>query len=222
MSDALKLFVAVPPAPAVAQTLAGAVETLARRARSQGLAVAWVPPVNYHCTLAFLGAARPEIATAVRAQLASVAAGARGCRWRATRLGAFPSLDRATVLWAGVEDASGELARLADATAAAMAELGFARDRRPYHPHVTLGRLREPAAVGELLLPLAEQVFGESRCDSAVLYNSVSTSNGYEYRVVARTPLGTPKSAPERQSEAVQTAPFDASHGSDDGWDRTP
>ena len=65
------------------------------------------------------------------------------------------------MLWAGVEDASGELARLADATAAAMAELGFARDRRPYHPHVTLGRLREPAAVGELLLPLAEQVFGE-------------------------------------------------------------
>ena len=132
------------------------------------------------------------------------------------------SADRATVLWAGVEDASGELARLADATAAAMAELGFARDPRPYHPHVTLGRLRAPAGVGELLLPLAEQVFGESRCDSAVLYNSVSTSNGYEYRSVGRAPLGTPKSAPERQSEAVQTAPFDASHGSDDGWDRTP
>lgn len=222
MSDAMKLFVAVPVAPAVAQTLAGAVETLARRARTQGLAVAWVPPVNYHCTLAFLGAARPEAVTAVRERLAAVAAGARGFRWRATRLGAFPSLERATVLWAGVEDASGELARVADATAAAMAELGFARDRRAYHPHVTLGRLREPAGVGELLLPLAEQVFGESRCDSAVLYNSVATTNGYEYRVVARAALGTPKSAPERQSEAVQTAPFDASHGSDDGWDRTP
>jgi len=222
MTDALKLFVAVPLAPAVAQTLAGAVETLARRARGAGLAVTWAPPVNYHCTLAFLGAARPEAVAAVRERLADVGARSRGFRWRATRLGAFPNADRATVLWAGVEDASGELARLADATAAAMAELGFARDPRPYHPHVTLGRLRAPAGVGELLLPLAEQVFGESRCDSAVLYNSVSTSNGYEYRPVGRAPLGTPKSAPERQSEAVQTAPFDASHGSDDGWDRTP
>lgn len=222
MSDALKLFVAVPVATAVAQTLAGAVETLARRARAQGLALTWVPPVNYHVTLAYLGAARPEAVTAVRAQLAVVAAAARSFRWRANRLGAFPTADRATVVWAGVEESTGELARLAEAVAAAMAELGFARDPRPYHPHVTLARLREAGAVADVMLPVSEQVFGESRCDSITLYESAATSSGYEYRRIARAPLGTPKSAPERQSEPVQTAPFDASHGSDDGWDRTP
>ncbi|MBK9034031.1 MAG: RNA 2',3'-cyclic phosphodiesterase [Myxococcales bacterium] len=218
----LKLFVGVPVAPAVAHALAGAAETLARRARTSGVALTWVPPAHYHVTLAFLGAARPEVVTAVRAQLATVAAAGRSFRFRAGRLGAFPSVERATVLWAGVEDASGELARLADAVAAAMTELGFERDRRAFHPHVTVARLRDPSAIADLILPLSEQVFGETRCDAVTLFESVVTSNGSEYRSIARTALGTPKTAPERQSEPVQTGPFDASHGSDDGWDRTP
>ena len=222
MTDVKRLFLGVPVAPAVGQALAGAAETLARRARTQGLALAWAPPVGYHVTVAFLGAARPEAESAVRARMVELAVAARPFRWKAARLGAFPTLERATVLWAGVDEPSGELARLADALAAGMAALGFRRDPRRYHPHVTLARLREPAAIGDLVLPLSEQVFGETRCDSVTLFETVASPNGSIYRAVARAPLGTPKSAPERQSEAVQTASFDASHGSDDGWDRTP
>lgn len=221
-APARRLFVGVPVAPAVAHALAGAAETLVRRARTAGVALSWVPPANYHVTLAFLGAARPEVVTAVRAQLTAVTADGRGFRFRVGRLGAFPSAERATVLWAGVEDASGELARLADAVAAAMTELGFARDRRAFHPHVTLARLREPGAISDLILPLSEQVFGETRCDALTLFESSSDSGSYEYRSIVRAGLGTPKTASERQSEPVQTGPFDASHGSDDGWDRTP
>ena len=104
---------------------------------------------------------------------------------------------------------------------AAMAELGFARDPRPFHPHVTLARSREPANLREVTLSLSEQVFGESWCDSLSLFESEVTSKGSVYRTVARGGLGTPKSAPERQTEPVQTGLLDASHGSDDGWDRT-
>lgn len=217
-----RLFVGVPVAPAVAHALAGVAETLARRARGGSVALRWAPPAGYHVTLAFLGAARPEAVTAVRARLLEVAAGGRGFRFRTHRLGGFPSLERAAVLWAGIEDQSGELTRLADAVATAMADLGFARDRRAYHPHVTLARLGEPASVAELALPLSEQVFGETRCDSLTLFESVTTPHGSEYRPIVRAALGTPKSAPERQSDPVQPGPIDASHGSDDGWDRTP
>lgn len=217
-----RLFVGVPVAPSVAQALAGAAETLARRARNAGLSLSWVPPANYHVTIAFLGAARPEAVSAVRARLVELAAAGRAFRFRAARLGAFPDRGRATVVWAGVEESTGELARLAEVVAGGMAELGFARDPRPYHPHVTLARLREPADVSEVALPLSEQVFGESRCDTLTLFNSVAIQGCSEYRMEAVAALGTPKSAPERQTEAVQTAPLDASHGSDDGWDRAP
>jgi 2'-5' RNA ligase len=217
-----RLFIGVPVAPAVGQSLAAAAETLARRARGAGLTPRWVAPANYHVTLAFLGATRPEAVGAVRARLSEVAASGQRFRFRAARLGGFPSLAAADVLWAGVEDPSGELARLADAVAVAMADLGFRRDPRPYHPHVTVARLRPPSDLSEVALPVSEQVFGETRCDTLVLFDSVTNSNGSAYRVEALAPLGTPKTAPERQSEPVQTAPLDASHGSDDGWDRTP
>jgi 2'-5' RNA ligase len=205
----------------VAHALAGVAETLARRARTAGIAPTWVPPANYHVTVAFLGEARPEVVTAVGDRLRAIAVAGRPFRFRAARLGAFAALDRATVVWSGVEESTGELSRLAAVVGDAVAELGFPRDARTYHPHVTLARLRAPTAVGEWLLPLSEQVFGESRCDSLTLFESVATSNGSEYRVVARAPLGTPKSSSERQSDPVQPQPFDASHGTDDGWDRT-
>jgi hypothetical protein len=64
-------------------------------------------------------------------------------------------------------------------------------------------------------------VFSETRCDSFNLYETVTKPGGSEYRVVAALPLGGSISAGERQSPPVQTASFDASLGSDDGWDRT-
>ena len=221
MTDSLRLFVGIPVAVPVAQALAGACETLARRARHQDVRIAWVPPASYHVTLAYFGAARADVVPAVVDRLRTLALAARPLRFRTARLGAFGSTASATVVWAGIDEPSGELVRLAGAVAAAGEDLGFARDRRTYHPHVTIGRLGAAAAVAEVLLPLSEQTFSETRCDSLSLYETVTKPNGSEYRVVAQLPLGTPNSAAERQSPSVQTAPFDASLGSDDGWDRT-
>lgn len=221
MADSIRLFVGVPVALPVAQALAGACETLARRARHQDVRIAWVPPASYHVTLAYFGAARPEVVPVVIERLRAVALAARPLRFLTTRLGAFGSPASATVVWAGVDEPSGGLATLAGAVAAAGAELGFASDRRPYHPHVTIGRLAIPTGVVEVLLPLSEQMFSETRCDSINLYETVAKSSGSGYRVIARLALGAAKSAPERQSSSVQTASFDASLGSDDGWDRT-
>lgn len=217
MTDSVRLFVGVPVAVPVAQALAGACETLARRARHQTVQIAWVPPASYHVTLAYFGAARADAVPAVVDRLRAIALAGRPLRFRTVRLGAFASAASATVVWAGVDEPSGELAKLAGAVAAAGEELGFARDRRTYHPHVTLGRLRVSAAVAEVLLPLAEQAFSETRCDSFNLYETVAKASGSEYRVVASLPLGRAES----QSVPVQTASLDASLGSDDGWDRT-
>lgn len=217
-----RLFVGVPVAVPVAQALAAACESLARRARSQDVRIAWIAPASYHVTLAFLGHARPDVVPAVADAVRAVAATARPFRFRTARLGAFAKPERATVVWAGVEESTGELARLAGAVADACAELGFPREKRAFHPHVTIGRLREPAAVGDVLLPLSEQAFSETRCDSIVLYESIMKPGGSEYRAVATAPLGTAKSAGQRQSEPLQSGPFDASLGSDDGWDGGP
>ncbi len=218
-TDGARLFVGVPVAAAVAGELAATCESLARRATAQQVALRWLPPTTYHVTLRYLGWTRreavPAIDLAIRRAVASVKM--TSLRFRAERLGAFASIAKATVVWAGVED-GGALATLARALEHELVPLGFAPERRAFHPHVTLARLREPTNVDHVLLPFAEQVFSETRCDSVVLFESVTKPEGSIYRPVRHVPISGPISALQRQSEPVQPAPLDASPGSDDGW----
>jgi 2'-5' RNA ligase len=179
----------------------------------------WVAPASYHVTLKFLGWTRAEAIPAVGEALERAAATVEPFRWKAARLGAFPSTARAGVVWAGVDDAAG-LDQLAAAVERELAPLGFAPERRRFHAHVTLARLRDPRDVADVLLPLSEQVFSATRVDSVYLMESITKSSGSEYVSIARKGVGRPENAAPRQSQAVQPASFDTSPGTDDGWDR--
>jgi 2'-5' RNA ligase len=156
------------------------------------------------------------VAEAVRRAVAGIGP----LRFRVERLGAFQSTAKATVVWAGVEDAGRALTTLAAALERELVPLGYPAETRPFHPHVTLARLREPASVDSVLLPFAEQVFSETRCDSVTLFESLTKPSGSEYVQVLRAPLSAAISPLQRQTDPVQTAPLDASSGSDDGWDK--
>jgi RNA 2',3'-cyclic 3'-phosphodiesterase len=137
----------------------------------------------------YLGWCRPEAVAAVVDAARRAAATVTPFKLVAARLGAFPSNTKATVVWAGVDDAPA-LTALAAAVDAEMASLGFAREPRRFHPHVTLGRLREPGDVTSVLLPLSEQVFSETRAEDLVVFESGTKSDGSEYPVVAKVALG--------------------------------
>lgn len=219
-----RLFVGGRISVATANALAGAAETLARRARDAGVDIRWIPPVSYHVTIRFLGWTRAEAIGAVRDALGDAAAGIAPLSFRTTRLGAFASLERATVLWAGVE-APSPLIELAGRVEAACARLGYAPERRPFHPHVTIGRLREARAVREVVLPLAEQMFGDTSLDALTLFESETKSSGSVYRELQKIQLssrsGGAISAPERQTPPVQLVGSPpAEPDTDDGWPR--
>jgi 2'-5' RNA ligase len=223
--DGKRLFVGARVSVATANALAGAAETLARRARDAGVDIRWVAPASYHVTLRFLGWTRTEAIGAVRDALEAAAAGGGGpLRFKTARLGAYPAPDRASVVWAGVE-APTPLAELAARIEAACVRLGFAPERRAFHPHVTLGRLREARAIREVVLPLAEQMFGDTRIDAIALFESETKSTGSVYRELHRIALSAaekpPISAPERQSPSVEqgTRTVDTPD-TDDGWPR--
>lgn len=223
-----RLFVGVRISVATANALAGCAETLARRARDAGVDLRWVAPINYHATLAFLGwTGLPAIGRVCDAlEAAAMRVGAGRIAFRTTRLGAFPSLDQASVLWAGIED-SGALTALAGAVGDAMSGLGFPRDSRPYHPHVTIARLRNTRAVREIVLPMAEQMFGDSRIDSMTLFESETKSSGSVYREVRKIAFQRPQnpaSEPlQRQTGALERGTPDREPDdslTDDGWPR--
>ena len=133
----MRAFVAIfPPLETRKETLASA-RTLPSEDR-----VRWIRPENVHLTLKFLGDVREENLDGLRAALGEVCAGYAPFDVVLAGLGAFPSARRAKVLWAGVGAGSYQLRSLATDVDAALAPLGFEHEKRPYVPHLTLGRVR--------------------------------------------------------------------------------
>jgi RNA 2',3'-cyclic 3'-phosphodiesterase len=213
--DAKRLFVGIRPAIATVAELGEVCETLARRAQTAGVPIRWLAPATYHVTVKFLGWARPEVVPAI-VDVLRTAATAAPFTFRTARLGAFPARDRATVVWAGVD--AEPIARLAKVIDDGCAALGFAKDKRAFHGHITLGRLRDPRAVSDVLLPFAEQVFSETRVQMITLLESITKPTGSEYRTVADLALGATPEPEKRQTRGVESSLEGID--TDDGWPR--
>jgi 2'-5' RNA ligase len=229
MRPGKRLFVGARISVAAANALAGCSETLARRAKDAGVELRWVAPINYHVTLAFLGWTGIDAVGSVCDALAAATTGFDRITFRTSRLGTFAALDQASVLWAGVED-GGALTRLAGSIGDAMAALGFARDARAFHPHVTIARLRETRAIRDVVLPMAEQMFGDTRIDAVTLFESETKSSGSVYVELAKIALKRAQNArldgEKRQTGALERGRPDREPNetdedeTDDGWPR--
>jgi 2'-5' RNA ligase len=149
--------------------------------------VAWVPAANLHVTLKFIGSIPEELVEGIALRLQRVAAKLPPFEARARGFGAFPSLTHPKVLWVGVE---GEpLVKLQRAVEDAMAELGIEKEERAFHPHLTVGRVKEHH--GSAPLPWSgDEDLGTSTVSEIVVYESRMHKSGSEYIARARVALG--------------------------------
>lgn len=136
----------------------------------------WSDPATWHVTLAFFGSVHAALVPDLSVRLARAAGRADAFDVRLAGLGAFSRPARAGVLWVGVEqpgsarDTRGApakrrsaarpdrtpLAALADSVTAAGRRVGIAvEEQRRYHPHVTLGRRRDPVDLRQALAGFA-------------------------------------------------------------------
>jgi 2'-5' RNA ligase len=111
--------------------------------RMSGLS--WVKPDNMHITIRFLGDLGDS---GVRRAGESARRGAEShpaFRARLGEPGAFPSLDRPRVLWAGLAQGASEAIALAKSVNQHLKQDGFGPPDKPFRPHITLARVRERA-----------------------------------------------------------------------------
>ncbi|MFT3693075.1 MAG: RNA 2',3'-cyclic phosphodiesterase [Kofleriaceae bacterium] len=210
----MRLFFGLRVSTATANQLAQTAEQLRRNA---GPAFKWVAPTSYHVTLKYLGFTRPEIVDELVDRVRTAIAGIEKFSFKTAKLGAFPSVDKATVLWAGVDDAN--VTALADKIEGACEGVGFPREPRPFKGHVTLARIAETRSISQLVLPMSEQMFSGSTVDTVILYESETKSSGSVYKEISRIALKTSDSAPI-SPEKRQTEPLDLGDETDDGWPR--
>jgi 2'-5' RNA ligase len=161
--------------------------------RGQTRGLAWVRADNLHLTLRFLGAIEPMMLEPVREAVAAAAATIPPFTVSLGGLGGFPSGRAPRVLWASVTAGAAELGTLYAALEAALVARGMPGESRPFHPHVTLARTRDPRGAGDLGNVLGVGPgFGEVRVRALHLMRSDLGPGGSRYSVLAEAPLGNP------------------------------
>ncbi len=141
----MRLFVAVNLPDPVRHN----VRDLTRQLRDSRYPIRWVASEAMHITLKFLGEVPDKKEDAITKSLEKAAAGVSRFALRLDRFGAFPNPRRARVVWVGCE-APAQIKQLHEQVEAGMSEIGFDRENRSFHPHVTLGRARRDASPSRL------------------------------------------------------------------------
>lgn len=180
----MRLFVALELPDGVREDLARAIDALRPAAEN----AKWVPPENLHLTVVFLGETPSDRVSRLVEALELAAADVVPFSTSAEGVGAFPSPRRARVLWAGLADSGGDMARVAEAVASRLEETGIPRELREFTPHVTLARFRAPqmiASLPEIALDPTPFVI-----DHLTLFRSRLSRPSPRYEPILALPLG--------------------------------
>jgi len=190
----IRAFVAIRLDEAVREAVAAVVERL----RPLGGSVAWVPTANLHLTLQFLGEQPEERLAAAEAALDAAAARSAPIETALHGIGAFPGLEQPRILWVGLAQGALEVRALQARVAEALAREGFPREERPWHPHLTIGRVHDDRrwrreagpALRQALAQAAVTRFGTLRISEVALMRSDLSPRGARYTLRRAAVLG--------------------------------
>ena len=159
-------------------------EAVERLKREVG-GVRWLAPETVHLTLRFLGDSTPDALDRLSSPVERAAAACPPCEARAEGIGFFPSHGPPHVIWLALTLPPAVAALQSECERAAVAA-GFGAEKRPFRPHVTLGRwrdrVRRPAA------PALD--LGSTRLGPVILFKSELRPDGAVHTPLRSFPLG--------------------------------
>jgi 2'-5' RNA ligase len=182
----MRLFTAVDIPPEVVRNL----DALIARLRPAA-PIKWSPAGNLHITTKFIGEWREDRRGELEAALAGLPPRPR-ISIEVSGVGFFPNPRSPRVFWAGVHGGGG-LAELARETEEAVARLGVEKESRPFSPHLTLARIKEPVPLDGLRQAIADlpsTAFGGFTADRFFLYHSRLERAGSVYTKLSEYRFG--------------------------------
>jgi len=142
----MRLFVAIELPDEQKQALArlqAEMKAALEKRFGEGIRVRWTRPEGIHLTLKFLGETPVDRLEAAKRALAQAVASPPDLRLSIANVGSFADGRAPRVLIAGVEGDTRRLRELAERVETSMAAAGWPREKRSFHPHLTLARLPE-------------------------------------------------------------------------------
>lgn len=189
--DHVRLFVACEVPDETRQAITEVIEVL--RARS-GTAVRWIRPEGIHVTLKFLGEVPVKQLPAIKLAVQEAVLVSSPFELEFSNIGTFGGREGLRIMWVGIAGDVLRLEKLVRDVNAALGVVGFQAERRPFRPHLTLGRVRDEIptrqrAEIEVAVGKMEVTPATWRTNQVSLMRSRLTTTGAQYEVIATFPL---------------------------------
>jgi len=184
----VRTFIAVDVDPQVRRRA----EDMIRQLASSGASAKWVEPEQMHVTLKFLGDVEQGELHRVAGAVETAAAGLPPFEVAFGGAGAFPSIQRPRTLWLGVAEGAEPIALLQERIERELEKLGFPKENRRFHAHLTLGRIRgrgPERALTDALTTAADFDAGPSIIDRVITFSSSLSRHGPKYEPIATVEL---------------------------------
>jgi RNA 2',3'-cyclic 3'-phosphodiesterase len=151
-------------------------------------AASWSRPENIHLTLKFFGDVDQAKAPLISDALARVVKEFSPIEIVVGSTGVFPRPSRPQVLWIGIDDRSGALAKLQQRLEDECAREGFPKEDRAFQPHLTIARIRKPHDANRLAEAHLRREFAavELVLNELVLFRSELSPKGSKYTPLSR------------------------------------
>lgn len=153
--------------------------------------VKWVAPDCIHLTLAFLGEIPEEHGAGIHAAVDAAIQGMGGFSCAVKGLGWFGSPRSPRVVWAGMAEEPALMMLQAGVTEA-LRQIGFVPEDRPFHPHLTLGRVkssRDADGLAEELTKRRETEYGVMKVHGVAVMRSQLFPQGPVYTLMHESAL---------------------------------
>lgn len=165
--------------------------SIVSEASKAGGNIKWVEERNLHLTLKFLGNVPEEAIPTVSATIESVASSFEPFEFNVVGVGGFPNLTKPRVIWVGVSNTQ-HLLRLQRQIEEAMESLGFQREEKEFHPHITIGRVKSPHGISKVIEVLRKhegEQLGKVEVKQITLMRSDLSPSGPTYTPISRHTL---------------------------------
>ena len=136
-----------------------------------------------HITLKFLGDIDEDLIPEIEDFMKKSVSGKEPFEMTLKGTGAFPNLNRISVVWAGIEGAE-PLIDIAEKLDTGLTFMGFRKERREFSPHVTVARVGntlDTIGLPDTIARFEKTEFGSINVDKIILKKSELTPDGPIY-----------------------------------------
>jgi 2'-5' RNA ligase len=141
MTETIRAFIAVQLPSDVKQEMGLVADVLAGQIPERS--VRWVKPDLMHITLRFLGETAVSKLDAISQAIDNAAKNQAPLKLHLHGTGCFPNAKRPRVIWVGLAGQVPELAAFKRNLDGGLVDLGWEMEKRPFKPHLTLGRVKD-------------------------------------------------------------------------------